>query len=329
MAAAPCPFCRGTRTAPLKGYDAATCGYDLAACADCGTAFLDPMPTAEQLAAFYDDAYYGEGEAKFVGPVERISRALRVARARRVARRTPRGGRVLDVGCGRGVMLRELARRGYDVAGVELDTTAARRARANIGADRVFPTVAEALAADARRFDAVTFWHSLEHFTNPGETFDAAVAGLRPGGLVVLSLPNFGSTRARRAGADWLHLDLPRHVVHFDMDRLAEHLCRRGFEISAFDHFCQEFNVIDSLCGLYTRLGFHPLFPFEVIKNVRGTSKTTGGPLRTLAGLALGPLLLPVAAAQANLASAAHDGSTATLYLRAPAGAPVQEGDAR
>ena len=42
----------------------------------------------------------------------------------------------------------------------------------------------------------------------------AAVGALRPGGLVLITVPNFAWWQRRRFGNRWYHLDLPRHRVH-------------------------------------------------------------------------------------------------------------------
>ena len=50
------------------------------------------------------------------------------------------------------------------------------------------------------------------------------------GGLVLVSLPNFGSWQARRFRADWFHLDLPRHRSHFTARGIETLLRRAGLD---------------------------------------------------------------------------------------------------
>ena len=50
------------------------------------------------------------------------------------------------------------------------------------------------------------------------------------GGLVLISLPNFGSWQARRFRADWFHLDLPRHRSHFTARGIETLLRRAGLD---------------------------------------------------------------------------------------------------
>jgi SAM-dependent methyltransferase len=93
-------------------------------------------------------------------------------------------------------------------------------------------TLATASAALAGGFDAVVFQHSLEHVAEPIDDLRAARELLRPGGILLVSLPNFGSWYARRFGADWFHLDLPRHRSHFTARGLETLVRRAGLELS-------------------------------------------------------------------------------------------------
>ena len=104
----------------------------------------------------------------------------------------PRGLRVLDLGCGgghNGAMLTKAGAR--EVVGVERDPGAAREARKRL--DRVVECDLGALdpaELGDRPFDAVLASDVLEHLADAEDVLARAVALLRPGGAVVLSLPN-------------------------------------------------------------------------------------------------------------------------------------------
>ena len=104
----------------------------------------------------------------------------------------PRGLRVLDLGCGgghNGAMLKKAGAR--EVVGVELDPGAARDARKRL--DRVVECDLGRLdpaELGDQPFDAILASDVLEHLTDAEEVLARAVTLLRPGGAVVLSLPN-------------------------------------------------------------------------------------------------------------------------------------------
>jgi SAM-dependent methyltransferase len=199
---------------------------------------------------------------------------------------------------------------------VELDTVAAKRARDNLNQE-VFHSLDEALQDAPRRYQAICFWHSLEHLPEPGKTLKTANRLLAPGGVLVISAPHMASLQSRLSGRAWLHLDLPRHLVHFDMNGLARFLQVKGYQLIRQEHFSQEYDVIDTLCYLYAILGFGHLYPFELLRGMRRHGDCINKHvIRSTIGL---PLLLPLAAAAlygANLFSLLKSGSCVTLFLR-------------
>lgn len=273
------------------------------------------MPDAETLATYYDQDYYGRGSGKFLGPVEVIVRIFRYFRARAIRRLMPRG-RVLDVGCGRGVMLKYLKSWGYRVDGVELDTVAAARARHNLRQE-IFHTLEEPVQCFPQQYQAICFWHSLEHLPEPGKTLKTADRLLAPGGVLVISAPHMASLQSRLSRRSWLHLDLPRHLVHFDMNGLARFLQAKGYQLIRHHHFSQEYNVIDTLCYLYAVLGFNHLYPFELLRGVhRHRDCSKNNVIRHVFGLSLLLVLVTAAFCVANSSSLLKSGSSVTLFLR-------------
>jgi len=217
-------------------------------------------------------------------------------------------------------MLKFLKRWGYEVDGVELDTVAAVRARKNLNQE-IFRTLDRAAKRMPQQYRAICFWHSLEHLPQPGKTLRIADRLLAAGGVLIISAPHMESLQSRLSGRYWLHLDLPRHLVHFDMNRLAAFLQTKGYRLIRHQHFSQEYNVIDTLCHLYGMLGFDHLYPFNLIRGcAKHRDSTWRDVLKTILGLScllpLGSLAFPVA----NLFSLVRSGSTTTLFLRKPDG---------
>ena len=310
-----CPLCESLDTFPNEFYSNGSLeNRHLHCCSNCGTSFLHPMPDAKTLTKVYDQAYYGQGTGKFIGPAEWIVRLFRHSRASAIRRLAPTG-RVLDVGCGRGLMLQFLKKWGYEVDGVELDNLAAERAGRNLGQE-IFHRLDEVEALRPEKYQAICFWHSLEHLPRPGDTLTIADRLLASGGILIVSAPHVASIQSRLSGRDWLHLDLPRHLVHFDMNRLPDYLKKRGYRLIRQEHFSQEYNAIDTLCYLFSVLGFHPLYPFNLLKGFQGYKSCKTSTLSSVSGFFL---LLPLglsALLASNLFSMLRSGSTVTLFLR-------------
>ena len=313
--AAPCPLCGTGGSQPLFAVDG--CTSRVVACPVCGLARLDPLPSDEELARFYPDAYYGDPGTKFQPLVERLVRAVGARHIRFLARGVPAGGRILDVGCGRGVLLAELADEGFEVHGVERSAAAALgadpRAQIRIASDLV------AAAYPADFFDAIFVWHVLEHLREPVAALREMQRILRPGGKLVVAVPNFSSLQARWAGPAWFHLDLPRHVFHFPLLALRRLLEQSGFGCESEHHFSLRQNpfgwVQSSLNrrpdlprnGLYTLL--HRRLPGE-----QAFFDRTLRWRLMLAGLIRFPLALVLTFAEAALRS----GATVHVVARKP-----------
>lgn len=251
--------------------------FEVRACGSCGAVFLAPRPTAGQLARAYDESYYGEGEEKFEGPVERVLNLFRAQRAARLAARLGYRGRVLDIGCGNGNFLAALGRMGeFELHGIELEGGSAERARrvpgihlstAALGPDQFEPG----------SLDAITLFHVFEHLTAPRETLELIARALRPGGWLVMSFPNIASFQARVFGADWLHLDPPRHLFFFGPRRFRALMHDYGLDVVSEAHFSPEYNPFGFQQSLLNRwLGKRDV----LYEHLKGNTQYTAGYLR-------------------------------------------------
>ena len=235
-----CPACAATLpTIPrLRGTDRlhGTPGAcDVLVCESCGSGLTIPVVGEDELGAFYPDSYnaYGLPESRVLRGVAtalfrwRYWRGLRRAPLAALTRRAP--GRLLDAGGGRGDLGVVLGPRGWAVTVLDPSPAACAEARER-GLEGMAGTLTSPPAELGAQYDAVVFQHSLEHVVEPAADLAAARKRLAGGGLLVVTLPNFGSWQCRRFGADWFHLDLPRHRSHFTADGLERLLRRSGFD---------------------------------------------------------------------------------------------------
>lgn len=202
--------------------------FHLYDCPHCRAAYLYPYPSEEAMAEAYSEDYYGEGEKKFSGPIELVLDAFRKQRANSVIKHTPKGARVLDIGCGNGNFLRYVAEAGREAHGVELPGKSLERARLLLDLHLKEGKLTEGDFQDGF-FDMITLWHVFEHLDKPRQTLDIITKILKPGGRLALSLPNIESDQADKYGSRWFHLDVPRHLFFMGPDALTEQLSQRGF----------------------------------------------------------------------------------------------------
>jgi SAM-dependent methyltransferase len=235
-----CPACGSPlpERPSLRGYDrlhGVPGSFEVVICRTCGSGRTLPLVETGELGAFYPDDYTAHGVRR--GWLARtLAAALARGRYRRSLRRPPLGalrplggGRLLDVGSGRGDLAEALSRRGWRVTGIELSDTASAEARRR-GLAVESGTISEVAERLEPGYDAVVFQHSLEHVIEPLDDLNAARELLGPGGLLLVSVPNFDCWQRRRFGSAWLHLDLPRHRSHFSARGLELLVGRAGFE---------------------------------------------------------------------------------------------------
>jgi len=315
VSVSPCPVCDGTRARPA--FRASGLESTVVLCEECGLGRFHPPPDAETIRSFYPDAYYGGPGTKFQPAIEALVRWVGERHISFLCRDLPRGARILDVGCGRGVILGPLADRGFEVHGVEISEEAARGAdpRARI---RIAPRLAEAGYGDAF-FDEVVIWHVLEHLPDPRETLTTVHRILRPGGRLVVAVPNLASLQARLTGPAWFHLDVPRHLYHFPLPALQRLLVRTGFELVSEHHFSlrqNPFGWIQSALNRSSRLprnGLYTLLHRRASGDTRPFDRATRARL-WLALVALAPFALALTAVETLM----RQGATVHVVARRP-----------
>ncbi|MEJ7817586.1 MAG: class I SAM-dependent methyltransferase [Thermoleophilaceae bacterium] len=302
-----CPACGG-RLAPWidvpAGEPSDSRDFPLGRCAACGTAVTQgdlPGPQA------YEEGVYAPGAPR-AAPMVRTIQRLTVGQPTRILTRAGLGpgARVLDAGAGRGRLVAELRRRGFAAEGIEPSARSAGTA-----ASAALPVARRSIDEhEDSGLDAVVLWHVLEHLEDPASALERVRSWLRPGGLVLVGVPNVGSLQARIAGPAWMHFDVPRHRLHLTPGGLRCLVDRSGLEPGPVDHMVWEHNPAAMWMALLSRAGMSPAYPFHLLKR---NAPARGQDL----ALAIGGLpLLGVAAAMEAAAAAVGRGGTIAALAR-------------
>jgi len=218
----------------------------------CALIWLNPAP-AQDLSQLYE-GYYTHGDVVAGRSVLRAARAvyrlivdaglamLGVLAEKRRAHLMFLGGEapatLVDIGCGDGGFLREMADRGWQVSGVDFDAAAVSVARRR-GLDVAVGTV-ESLVGTGRRFDVLTAGHVIEHLPDPVQFLRHCRSVLRPGGRMVIKTPNGAGFGHRRYGRSWRGLEPPRHLHIFTRTALIACAQQAGLQVCACFTTCAE-----------------------------------------------------------------------------------------
>lgn len=154
------------------------------------------------------------------------------------------GKNVLEAGCASGYLAREFQKNGCWVTGIEIDLTAARKAKKYcqevIAGDIENPkTIAQ---LQNRRFEVILLADVLEHLRNPESILKQLVKYLEDDGQMIISVPNIGFLTVRLRlllgqfdYSDWGIMDRT-HLHFFTKDSISTLVKNSGLEIEKFDY---------------------------------------------------------------------------------------------
>ncbi|MEO5803604.1 MAG: methyltransferase domain-containing protein [Verrucomicrobiota bacterium] len=291
--------------------------FKIVRCHTCGLTVTTPQP--QDWSQYYPVAYYGgQGGNRFPKPVELLQNALYSSRARKVEEINEGcKGRVLDIGCGRGLLLKQFKQRGWEVHGTELDDKSAKFAREVLGLPIKTGELLDMQFPD-EHFDAVVMWHVLEHVPVVSTLMSEISRILKPGGIFLVGVPNFGSIEARFAKAGWFHLDVPRHLNHFTKTTLRQNLSSAGFATKDFSHFAPEYDSFSFVQSTLNRLGLRHNLLYNFLRGQK--AKVLGGknssPFQLILTLILAAPLGVLSFFFTTLAGLMQQGATITIFAR-------------
>lgn len=195
--------------------------FELFQCDHCGLVFTVPRPTPEVIGNYYKSDEYYSHQQNSKGFIPKIYERVKSINLRgKVAMATSDmvKGRLLDIGCGVGDFLLQIKKLGWEVMGIEPSEQAANIAQSRLGFTPLIPTDYEKLPDQS--FDVITMWHVLEHVDDLKSQTKELKRLLRPGGRLVIALPNYQSFDCQYYNDKWAAWDVPRHLNHFTQDCL-------------------------------------------------------------------------------------------------------------
>ena len=264
--------------------------YDIYFCEACSIGYTIPPPTYEELSGLYSSGSYRTEEGKrFNHLIELFIYLSRLMRKKRVNRLVKKG-RILDIGCGRGLFLDIMKRDGWAVTGVEFNKETASYASEVYGIKVITESSIDTLHDES--FDVITINHVLEHSQRPAELISECKRLLKRRGLLVIAIPNIFSLQASSGNKVWFHLDLPFHINHFSEKGVSLLLKKYSFSIFKSRQFDLEHNPFGWLQTLLNLSGIKENLFYNLLKSSHSRSNELINTSKR--DLVLTLLLLPV-----------------------------------
>ena len=211
--------------------------WRLIECEGCGIIYMQPIPTAEQLAAYY--AVYSNDEN-----VDLSQRAgSRYPKLRKLFHWLsgdvdPRdfvqisdGVRVLDYGCGHAGYLKDFHERGISISGADIAEYVVESCQKN-GFDVHKVNDFSCIPFADGEFDIVYLMQVFEHLRDPHEFMKELARILKSDGMMYLAVPNAASIWRKVFGANWVSgWFAPFHLFHYNREILKKLASKYGFEV--------------------------------------------------------------------------------------------------
>jgi SAM-dependent methyltransferase len=246
------------------------CTYSYVACADCGTLFLSSVPSAEFLRELYqqheslsDEQKHSSANAVSAGARNRSP----LFRPHLWPPGSGRGRGILDIGCSSGGHLRDFLRRGWHVAGVDIDAAAIARAREAMPSGTFRIGDPAEVAFDPESFDVIRLDNTLEHVPDPQGLLAHARPWLRRRGILIAYVPHGRSASIRAMGEHSVNIWPPFHLQLFSRQGLKRVLLRAGYPVAR--------------CWGYTPRG---ILASSIAQWRRGSYRSGAAPVPTAAG---------------------------------------------
>lgn len=139
-------------------------------------------------------------------------------------------GSILDFGCGVGQFLNVALKGGWMTTGVEPSKVARMNADPMVS-QNIAPSLQD-IAAQPKKFDAITAWHVIEHVSELSKTIEILKQLLKDNGTMFIAVPNHNSWDARHYKSYWAAYDVPRHLWHFNIHSMTSLLSAHSLNVT-------------------------------------------------------------------------------------------------
>lgn len=232
-----CPVCKGKAAASflkVTDFSASKKTFEVWACPDCTVCFTQDAPSQDEIGPYYqfeDYISHTDTQKGLVNRLYHFVRGITLNSKKSIVQKATglKNGSLLDIGSGTGAFINKMQQSGWQVTGLEPDETARKKCLDNHGITAQLPE--ELFNLPAQSFDVITMWHVLEHVHQLQEYIQQIKTLLKPGGVLIIAVPNYTAHDALVYQQYWAAWDVPRHLYHFSPKAMNTLLVGHGLAI--------------------------------------------------------------------------------------------------
>ena len=203
------------------------------------------------------------------------------------------GGRLLEVGCGKGRFLLAAKKVGFEVYGIEPAKRSYVYSHGLLGDDVSNENIGAYSDKKMGKFDVIVLWHVFEHIDDIDSLLKQVKTLLAENGVLLIAVPNFSSFQAWLGKESWYHLDPPRHLHHFTPVGMRSLISDRGFDDVSISSIDVIQDVVGELITWLNASSLHKNVLINLIKNNEHYFKKTSTSSRML-WIGVNLILLPI-----------------------------------
>ena len=255
-------------------------------CLVCGVHFIDSKRIYEYKENYFLDKNSDSFISQFTQPLLNKLFELKEKRVEAILG-GDRNAKILDYGCGSGMLVQKLNRLGFNAIGFEPSYGARKVAKMeNLPVYRRLESI-------NRKFDLIMFWHSLEHIKDPSSVIKGIKKILSSKGKLLIAVPNSESWEAKIAKGKWFHFTYPIHRFYFSPRSLSFLLKRYSFEIDKIDFINFEYTS-SSLAQTFLNLFFPKDVLYSIVSRRRRSLNKSKAILISIVSLILTVVISPI-----------------------------------
>ncbi len=208
--------------------------FTVAECNQCTHRFTQDVPGPSSISPYYKSEDYishTDTSKGFINSLYQSVRKRTVRQKRKLVEKVTGviKGVLLDVGSGTGAFANEMKRNGWDVTGLEPDEDARKVAKESF--DIELSDTSHFYQLPDNSFDAITFWHVLEHVHDLQGYLAKLKTLLKREGKLFIAVPNYTSKDASIYEEYWAAYDVPRHLYHFSPQSMKVLIEKHGMKL--------------------------------------------------------------------------------------------------